>query len=68
MCLHRVARLNLGGYTEILASRPLVIIDGDVSRERSSDAETHDRVAIVGRIAFSGGRSQQPRRASFSVG
>ena len=32
------------------------------SRERSGDAETHDVIAVVGRIAFSGGRSQQPRR------
>src|SRR5580658_951323 len=32
------------------------------SRERSSDAETHDVSAEVGRIAFSGSRSQQPRR------
>ena len=31
-------------------------------RQRSSDAETHDVIAVVGRIAFSGGRSQQPRR------
>src|SRR5438552_13597585 len=32
------------------------------SRKRSSDAETHDVSAEAGRIAFSGGRSQQPRR------
>src|ERR1700691_2521764 len=32
------------------------------SRKRSSDAETHDGIAVVGRIAFSGGRAQQPRR------
>src|SRR5690349_771837 len=31
-------------------------------RDRSSDAETHDVIAVVGRIAFPGGRSQQPRR------
>jgi hypothetical protein len=32
------------------------------SRERSSNAEAHDVSAEVGRIAFSGRRSQQPRR------
>src|SRR5262245_24419756 len=33
-----------------------------ISWEGSRDAEPHDCVAIVGRIAFSGGRSQQPHR------
>ena len=28
----------------------------------SCDAETHDVIAVIGRIVFSGGRSQQPRR------
>src|SRR5215831_12808539 len=36
--------------------------DAPALRERLSDAETHDVSAEVGRIALSGGRSQQPCR------
>src|SRR6476646_5750344 len=39
----------------------LICVTALASRERSSDAETHDVIAVVGRIAFSGGRAQQPR-------
>src|SRR5271170_2059130 len=40
----------------------LICVTALALRGRSSDAETHDVIAVVGRIAFSGGRSQQPRR------
>src|ERR1043166_3123999 len=33
-----------------------------VSRERSRHTKTHDVIAVLGRIAFAGGRSQQPGR------
>src|SRR2546430_16836015 len=40
----------------------IICVTALASRKRSSDAKTHDVSAEVGRIAFSGGRSQQPRR------
>src|SRR4029077_3811216 len=40
----------------------LICVTAPASRERSSDAEPHDVIAVVGGRALSGGRARQARR------
>ena len=59
--LTKLATLALSASDKMMCSF-LICVTALASWEGSRDAEPHDRIAVVGRIAFSGGRSQQPHR------